>query len=449
MKLETVKSFILVVLIGISLILSYTLWSYQPNSNQTIGGEIVEEEMNVGGKSDITKQNLIKPSNIVFHTEQGYYGFAEANAKDRMYRQMQEWVITNFEVDSNPSLPVEHSAEAVELIFPEEIPMEVLGSLFTFGQDDLLFPSWSMKRVMISFIYDSKSLQLEFISDESDHRAVALINDTAIFEELSAMVAELDEKTLTPYLVINPDTNPVYFPSGSLNLPIYSITPTEIEPSLFVNILFSTPAVVRETSSQTIGQAYFTDNRQMNVYQNGMRMEYKSLVSETVEDSDRIFTEIDLLDNSIMNINNHSGWTQDYRLEELNMDRKQVVFQMYYQGYPVFNNYSLATIEQIWGVNQNSLQLIEYNRPLYGFEGEFSLGDANDLPSGEDVVDYLESNPDISINNIEDVTIGYELNYRDDQESEYIELTPVWYKKENNVWQKLNFADQTMPIGGN
>ena len=456
MKLETVKSFILIVLIGISIILSYTLWSYQPNSNQTIGGEIADNEMNAGGRDDLKKRELIKPSDIIFHMEQDHYGFSDARDRDSLFAEMQNWIVSDFEMYSDVSESIERSPQAIELIFPEEIPLEVLDSIFTFSlNDDDMEPSGSMERVMISFIADSKSLQLEFISPEMDQLAVALVNDAKTYEYMVEKIADLQKSELTEYLVINEDINPVYFPAGKMDLQKYSITPTEINPSLFVNILFTNPSVVRETRSQTIGQTYFTDNRQMNVYQDGMRMEYISHVTPTTDGFNRI-SEEGLLDQSIANINSHSGWTQaerlnqEYRLEEIDSDSNKVSFQMYYHGYPVFNNLGLDTIEQVWGVNQNNLQLIEYNRPLFKFDNQFFPRTVDDFQSGEFILSYLESNEDISMEDIQDVTIGYELKYqRDDEASEYIEMVPAWYKKENNIWQKLYITDEKIPRGGN
>lgn len=456
MKLETVKTFMLVTLIGISIILSYTLWSYQPNTNNTISGDIVGDEMDAGGSSEETKRSLIKPSKIIFHEETGYYGFHDTKDQDELFEQMQEWVITNFEVYNSDSTD-EYRSRGIEILFPEEIPMEILGSLLTFGADDINFPGWSMNRVFISFVHDSKSLRVEFESEETNAYAEALISDATIYEQLYQRVEELDGDNLREYLVLNEGENPTYFPAGELELATYSITPSEINPALFVNVLFTNPSVVRETNTQTIGEVYFTDNRQLGVYQSGMRMEYISHATPSTDEQDEtVFSEVDLLDRSISNVNNHSGWTieprfsQEYRLESLNMDRNEVTFQMYYKGYPVFSSYNLATIRQRWGVSQNTEQLLEYDRPLYSFDGEFLLRETEDLPSGETILSFLEADPSVSTENIQDVTIGYELNYQqEDQESEYFEMQPAWYKMENDNWQKIIFEEENAPRGGN
>ncbi len=446
MKLETIKSFILIVLIGISILLSYTLWSYQPNSSQTISGENINKEMNVGGHSDKRKRNMIKPSEMIFHTEDNHYGFIHGVDRDKLYEQMQNWVITNFE-EENANFK---AADGLELFFPDEIPMELMSSLLSFGSDEVMLPSMSINRIFISFLDESKSLQLAFISSENKQISQAVINDTEAYDLLLSMITDIDEETLQPYIAVNQETKPIYIPAEPVRLPTYSITPRDINPKSFVNILFNNPSVVRETNSETIGEAYFTDSRQLSVYSDRMRMEFINHATLNMDEEDTSISEVELLDRTISDINNHYGWSkiEEYRLEDINPMINRVSFQMYYKGYPVFSNYRLSLIQQRWGYSQNNMQLIEYNRPLFLFDSELLLREADDLPSGENVIAYIENHSDSTLENIQDIRIGYELVYkRDDPDSKFIELYPMWYKKENGIWQKINFDEDTSPKG--
>ena len=444
MKLETVKSFVLVVLIGASLLLSYTLWSYQPNSDMTLGGEIVDNEMNAGGFSDKTKRSMVKPMDIIFHSPNGYYGFIKATDRDTLYEQMQSWVVTNFSAGGVENYDT--SEQGVELIFTDEIPMEIINSLFSFGTDDIVFPSWSMNRIFISFIDESKSLNVEFISSDKNNTATAVINDTASYDQLWTTLTSLDDEILTEYVALNDDSSAIYIPAGKVSLPTYSITPADINPNLFVNILFPNPAVVRETNSQSIGETYFTDSRQMSVYNDRLRMEYVNHGVSTLDEQSFI-SETELLDRTITHINSHFGWTGDYRLEDINSQSNRVSFQKYYKGYPVFSNSKLSTIQQRWALQQNGLQLIEYDRPLFQFDYEFSGNGVKSLISGESLIDHLENSTDSTLENIQDLKVGYELQYRDEENSEYIQLDPAWYKKENNSWKKVVFDKHSSQKG--
>src|SRR5699024_4634503 len=185
--------------------------------------------------------SMIKPTDIIFHTLDEYYGFVEASDQDALFSAMQDWVITNFELTTGEDIYT-RSGSGVELIFPDEIPMEVMNSIFTFGSEDDVLPTWSVNRIFIHFEYDSKSLHLEFISNENNRVSTAVINDTEAFEALLAMVDNINGETLRRYLAINEDTQPVYFPAEPVNLPTYSIPTIDINPGLFVNILFDNPS---------------------------------------------------------------------------------------------------------------------------------------------------------------------------------------------------------------
>src|SRR5699024_2969338 len=107
--------------------------------------------------------------------------------------------------------------------------------------------------------------------------------------------------------------------------------------------------------------------------------------------------------------------------EELNLSQNLVSYRLHFEGYPIMNSYKLSTIEQRWDVFQNGgYQLLEYDRPLYSFGIELSLSEVDHLESGENIIAYLQNNPDVTIENIQDIMVSYELTYqRDEQGSEY------------------------------
>src|SRR5699024_12619321 len=75
MNYETMKSFVLVVLIGISLLLSFILWSYQPNYDYLQDADYVNE-VDVGG-GEKSRNELIHPSKVIFNNEVDLKGFKE------------------------------------------------------------------------------------------------------------------------------------------------------------------------------------------------------------------------------------------------------------------------------------------------------------------------------------------------------------------------------------
>ena len=66
MKLETFKSILLVLLIALSLMLTFGLWNYKSDFEQLETGKNYASEVSVGGQQGRTRNNLIAPSSIIF-----------------------------------------------------------------------------------------------------------------------------------------------------------------------------------------------------------------------------------------------------------------------------------------------------------------------------------------------------------------------------------------------
>src|SRR5690625_5055065 len=99
MTRETIKSFILVVLVGLSFLLSYILWSYQPKYEMFYDASYITEA-DIGGK-ERTKNDIIRPTNIVFHHEnlaEDVYGFILPKEIQTFFNEITTWELSNVEV---------------------------------------------------------------------------------------------------------------------------------------------------------------------------------------------------------------------------------------------------------------------------------------------------------------------------------------------------------------
>src|SRR5690625_4225636 len=131
MKYETAKSFILIVLILTSLLLSVAIWTYQPNYDQFQDMSYVHE-VDIGGK-DLSRNDLIKPAKIIFDNGYTYYGFNDDQKRSELFQDIATWTLYDFQVreieeNNGPN-------QVVEIVFPTDIPGELLSSLFTFNDD--------------------------------------------------------------------------------------------------------------------------------------------------------------------------------------------------------------------------------------------------------------------------------------------------------------------------
>src|SRR5699024_12071683 len=130
---------------------------------------------------------------------------------------------------------------------------------------------------------------------------------------------------------------------------------SKIAPEKLVNALFRDPSQVTPNDAE----AYFTDGqRGMNVSNNNSKIEFINPIQTSAEDD----FKIDLLEQSIDNINEHKGGINDYALEDISASQSNVKFRLKYNGLPVFDLNNLTLIDHIWEAQElydkNSILMI-------------------------------------------------------------------------------------------
>src|SRR5699024_2278236 len=105
MKLETAKTFILVVLIGISILLTYSICSYRTDYEYLYDHAYVSEvDMDIGG-SEESKKTLVKPESLVFHINDAHYRFTDLDRENTLYEEMQSWTLNDLTVSASNGVP--------------------------------------------------------------------------------------------------------------------------------------------------------------------------------------------------------------------------------------------------------------------------------------------------------------------------------------------------------
>lgn len=421
MKYETVKSFILFVLVGISFLLSFILWSYQPNYDSFSDTSYVNE-VDIGG-AEKTKNELVEPIEIIFRNDEKIASFIDPMERQSFYKDLASWVLYDYQINDAKGRP--KSDEYVEIIFPSAIPADLVTNLFTFN-DHLVPPEWSFERVFITFNDKSQTLKLCILSVDGRKQITATIEKSDTYHLLLSFMKE-NNHLLHEYMAFGSQKEPIYLPKEKVQLPRKTLVASSIEPDLFINALFSNPSYV----TPNIKEAYFTDGqRGMRIVQDGRLLEFINPLQATVKRLD----PIELLDKSINNINEHKGWTNNFLFENIDSSLNNVQYRLYYDGYPVFDRLNLTVIEQEW----REQELYKYTRPLIRI-GNLLNSTEEEIPSGEEVIHSLENDKNINVENIKDIQVGYALSYLDDAHS--LTLEPSWYILYQGEWLKFDIAD--------
>lgn len=426
MKYETVKTFILVVLVGISFLLSFIIWSYRPNYEDYYDASYVNE-VDVGG-IELTKNDLIIPTEVIFRDDQKATGFINPNDQLLFYKNIASWMLYDYRVTNSNGRP-DDKKNYVELIFPSAIPAELLMSLFTF-HDEFEPPNWSFDRVFL--VVDEGQDELELLIPSVDQRKeiTAKIEKSDVYNELLSYMD--NEEKLEEYISFGKNDHPIYLPKERVKSSSKTLIGSKIEPSSFINALFSNPSLVKPNTKE----AYFTDGqRGMRIEHDGRKLEYIN----PIQSSYNMLDSMELLDKSINNINEHKGWTNEFLFEKINKPKNNIQFRLYYEGYPIFDNHSLSTIEQEW--REQDLYL--YSRPLIILGNLLNSRDV-ELPSGQEVSNYLVNDEQMEIENIQDIQVGYSLTFLDEAHS--LMLEPNWFILYKGEWVKLNLLDNQQDL---
>src|SRR5690625_1036654 len=420
MSYETIKSFVLFLLVGISLFLSFILWSYQPNYEFIYDASYVNE-VDVGG-SERTKTELIQANNIVFIQDEHIFSFENPTKQGAFYKEMADWVLYEYRISDAKGKP--DSDKYIEIDFPSKIPAELLTNIFTFNQNDDL-PDWSFDTIYITFDDGAHTLQVTVMSIDERKQIIASIEKLETYEHLLSYFEE--EKGLIEYVKYEFTNKPIYVPKGSPNMEKQTLVASSIKPDSFINALFINPNLVTPNRKE----AYFTDGqRGMSVLQDGKKLEFINPVQSSFER----LSAVELIDKSIHHINDHKGWTNDYFFDEIKGSKNEVVFRLYHDGYPLFDHAGLTIMEEEWK-EQN---LYQYNRPLISIGNVLNTQPVS-LMSGETVIDYLVNNKSLKGEHIKDIRLGYYLYYLYDAHS--LTLEPGWFVLYDGKWQRITFEE--------
>lgn len=421
MNYETMKSFVLVVLIGVSLLLSFIIWSYQPKYDYLNDADYVSE-VDVGGEEK-TKNELIQPSKVIFNNQVEFKGFKNPEDMLTFYQDMTSWVLYDYEVSEAEWKP--EDSRYVEVIFPDVIPAELLTSLFTF-HDDVDIGNWSFDRIYLSLDGEEQSVDV-IVKSEDNRRQIKATTDKAdIYEQLLNDSVQ-DADGLEEYISLQTDHNDIYIPKKEKEVPQKTAIATKIKPEKFINALFPNPSLV----TLNVREAYFTDGqRGMQVEQDDLSLEYINPIESNYER----LAAMELIDKSVDHISEHQGWTNNFNLASINRMTNNISYRMTYDGYPMFDDRQLSIIEQEW----KGRDLYNYVRPLVEVGNVLNSTDA-ELISGEELINVIEHNEsNFKVDNIKDIRIGYYLNVTDDRS---LTLEPEWFIVYENEWMRFNADD--------
>src|SRR5690625_1997411 len=195
MSYETVKSFILVVLIAISFLLSFILWSYQPNYDYLYSADYINE-VDIGG-DERGKNELLKPNKIILREGEEATGFYDMVEQQQLFQSIKSWELSDYKIKEVEGRP--NNKNYVELIFPPETPVELVSTIFTFRETPEL-PNWTFSRMFLRMNEESNTLKLGILSDDQTKMVEATIDKTDAYDIIQSSFS--NEEALASFVTL-------------------------------------------------------------------------------------------------------------------------------------------------------------------------------------------------------------------------------------------------------
>ncbi len=426
--IEHIKTAVLILLILLSVTLTFSIWTFRPNY------EPIEQsptsEITLGDKQKLSE--VILPYKIISTSRDGITGTTDREDIKTLMDFMKTWSFQNLaeadkEITADEADEIISQPESVTLFFRSPIPFGVVDSLFRFS--DSVTTESSFSQVVIETQSDIGLVH--FIGADGGRRFTAHVTGVKP-ERLSSLMAGAEE--YEPFAAVERETaRTLYLPATSNSVSNMTFFQQDISPSDFSEALFPDISMVKKEPFGEHSEKYFDINYQMIVDTQMKTLKFTNISMRSENEGVSIPSEL-LLD-SMNFVNKHGGWTNDFVLSSMDPLRKLIKYRMEVEGYPVFSDSSLTFTEitQIWGNGQIS----SYSRPYYQLGQPLPESSEKRLPAGTDVAEYLRQQPEVDFDHVSDIVRGYELQRN--EETLYT-LEPAWFYEESGEWYPVKKA---------
>jgi regulatory protein YycH of two-component signal transduction system YycFG len=441
MNFERAKSIILIILVGTSIFLTWSIWTYEPEYDPfEQSSEFIKIKSDVQIVSDV-----IKPVSILFHGNGQHFQTSNPAEINEMEKQFSQWRFSGIKEVSVNRLQRKfddfvHEDGSIEIEFSDDIPISLYKTVLNITDKEVKF---SFDRIIIkqknisgneSAVYFVSYDQRKIYQGMVDSKKLRNFMDSfyrGSYDKHPEYTAETINSKRTLFVPENPvEINRLEYYIDYLDI-------GDLKSALFIN-----PKYVRQ-EPVSVGEEYTDGTRLMTVNKDNYLISYINPAQKS-----KLFdSSSDLLQKSIDFINDHAGWEDNnYRFAYMSENEQRVVFRLFVNGYPAFNDYGMTEIEQIWGKEE----IYSYDRPYFKLDSVLpSVGSAKTLPSGKEVVNQLKSKDNVDFNSVEDISIGYRLDKSlDSKLVTLVTLEPTWYYRIGDKWFIVPFDDTGGDLSG-
>ncbi|MFJ7935417.1 YycH family regulatory protein [Sporosarcina sp. NPDC096371] len=426
--IETVKSIILFLLVALSIVFTFSIWTYTPSYETS--EQLPTVDISIAKKMSVDE--IIKPYKTVFNFGGKLTGTIAPTDIDYVVNELKRWRMSEF-----TPVDLDFTVEKLDalmrkpnrfiLYFHGEVPLPVYNSVLNIEDLKMKVPEISFDRLIVDWSSASSSVNISFVSRANHVLYTAKVNvdDYQSFQRsIEAWGSDLGQYK---------DSNPGHSPFIAVSAEPVEIIRSmyyqrEISPSRFRDALFTDPNAVRRSQSGLNKEEYQDDHALMNIDTERKTLNYVMPASESREYTN----PSELLENTIDFVNEHGGWTDEFRYTNMNSGTRYVKFQLFLHGLPVYGDTTSTEMTQVWGDNR----IFRYIRPYYTLDLPFPDPDVQLLQPGVEIVEALKKSETIDFSMIEELTPGYIM--RQDTERRLFIMEPSWFYLIKGNWIRVS-----------
>lgn len=426
---DMIKSIVLIILVFSSMILTYQIWNFKPELTNV--DSPVQQKKTIGPRFVDNIKNIYMPYQEISYKESSIKGTTDS----RMIMDVTDYlseskILSAYQIDNNGKFQAKDIGGNFTIFdFTVDIPqtMYITNILdMTYKSND----THTFKRILIDS-ESRNSINLYLVGKDK----VLKIETDAKSEPFNELVKQQrNEMVNYSGLVTNENTSSdkaqLYMPANAKDIKAYRFIADRIDVRDINDAVLDDQDNIIERERKE-GTTFFSNTGVVSVNANDI-YKYNNL-SEA--DEARTLPRETLV-KSFKFISSHGGFTDDYRLFDIEDDIRTINYQMFLSGRPVFNKDGLSDISVIWGKNEE----YEYRRGLLSTSVAVpSTQEVEKLPSAEKVRFDIASSRSYQFEKVSNMLIGYEMKKSADSEIQAnLLFEPYWYIEYNGKWLKYD-----------
>ncbi|EFR88943.1 two-component system activity regulator YycH [Listeria marthii] len=427
MKKTGFRSFVLTVLVVLSIVLSYFIWKGQPDYEAINVKEIEKTTID----KTMTTSQVFKPYKLAVNSNDNNYQSLDADLLNELMAQgkafsFSEVVLAN-KKSSEDYEKLIHKNGTIEIIFPNDIPFSIFAQIFQVEGEGL--ESAFFNRIVFDINNTDTGLHSVYFANDDQENIYQSSLQNKDIDKIEKIVKKNEGKlTQNDKLLSNKRNLFLSTEKTKLDRKKYIIDSLEI--NLFTSALFQDSGTVKsEGNTYTDGSSVIemdTDNKVL---------EYVNPSQERTNPEDLSSVKrAGLIQDSFNFVNDHAGWTGDgaYYFTGYAGESATTNFSLFIDNLQVYNENGMADISVTEGLEA----VYKYMRPFFRLDTDVP-GEKKEvtLQSSYSVYSALAQNPNVNAEEVEDIVPGYHMTRSESSGmNRLVTLEPTWLYKYHDKW---------------